>query len=816
MSSLSEINAIHVLCSAEEAAARDRAAGTYDANIASDSRYYMWQGQQQILPLGMDREPELFAAGLRAALPGVNTLRLSFNAFAFDDAGGLHPLYERFLAAAAAEGFKLIFTYTDGGQQTTGADGSLTTDQIGAALDGAVQDRAVDSWTRLMDWMADHPAVESSVWGYELANEAAAYERAVVLAPRGTKGAAEARFVELYARHMAELAEVVQTRQDDARILVGGWAYSARFVDMAENMVGAQTALDYLRDKVGAALVWAAHLYPGWHSGTAQGPEAIIAAFEAVFAPLGEDDILLTETSLSGALINDFSLPDSMTTHLARTQEWFADRGIGVTWFSGAEAGASSLVSVDSDGSLRYLHQHSLAFALNAFSLDDAPAAHAGNQVIHASLRAAKLRNEAYDGGLTMDPVRKIGTGFGHGGNDTLFGGTAANNFLYGGQGHDRVQGAEAEDFLFGQMGDDTLAGLAGNDLLFGGRGNDLLRGQGGNDTLEGGAGADRFDASAGNDLITDAEMAAGDLIFLGRGYTGWAQIAARISHQAINGPTVNDVVIRHADATQTVLLDMRGALGAAAFLFSGAADRVEGTTKADLIAEGYQDMDGNVFSAPIRRIAAGHGNDTINGSLAADWLDGNAGDDLLQGSKGADTLSGAVGRDSLFGGDGRDVVMGGGDADLLHGGAADDVIATGQGNDLAYGGAGADRIRGEAGQDTLYGGTGWDVIHTGAEASTVFGDAGRDTIMADIERAGHRLSGGSGGDSFVFHSADATGRSQSVITDFTAGQDRILWGSRVIDLDHLPKGMALHDSAAGLVLEFSPGNSVLLEGFFL
>ena len=101
-------------------------------------------------------------------------------------------------------------------------------------------------------------------------------------------------------------------------------------------------------------------------------------------------------------------------------------------------------------------------------------------------------------------------------------------------------------------------------------------------------------------------------------------------------------------------------------------------------------------------------------------------------------------------------------------------------------------------------------------DASTVFGDAGRDTIMADIERAGHRLSGGSGGDSFVFHSADATGRSQSVITDFTAGQDRILWVSRVIDLDHLPKGMALHDSAAGLVLEFSPGNSVLLEGFFL
>ena len=205
----------------------------------------------------------------------------------------------------------------------------------------------------------------AATWGFELANEPAAYERAVVLAAQGTKGAVEAQMVELYARHMAALAALVQDRAE-GRILVGGWGYSAQFDDLAEEQVDGQSALDFLRAEIGEDLVWAAHLYPGWFADeSVTDAESYIAALERAYAPLGKDDILLTETSLAGDAINDFSGETTPTQWLSRMQEWFADKGIGTGWFSGAEAGASSLVAVDGDGDLRY-SCHLQYLALNA------------------------------------------------------------------------------------------------------------------------------------------------------------------------------------------------------------------------------------------------------------------------------------------------------------------------------------------------------------------------------------------------------------------------------------------------------------------
>ena len=91
MSATTGINAVHILFTAEPQMAADQAAGTYAGNLASDSRYYMWQGDHQIIPTGMDGDPEGFARALRTALPQVNTLRLSFNEFAFNEDGSLHP-----------------------------------------------------------------------------------------------------------------------------------------------------------------------------------------------------------------------------------------------------------------------------------------------------------------------------------------------------------------------------------------------------------------------------------------------------------------------------------------------------------------------------------------------------------------------------------------------------------------------------------------------------------------------------------------------------------------------------------------------------
>ena len=816
MSAVGDVNMIHILCSAELAAAEDRANGTYDRNIAADPRYYMWQGTEQILPLGMDGNPEGFAAGLRAALPGVNTLRVSFNIHAFDSSGALHPQYERFLAAAAVQGFQLVFTHADGGQQRLGDDRSLTSAEIANALSEEVQPRALEAWAQMMDWLDAHPRVAAATWGFELANEPAAYERAVVLAAQGTKGAMEAQMVELYARHMAELAALVQDRAE-GRILVGGWGYSAQFDDLAEEQVGAQSALDFLRAAIGDDLVWASHLYPGWFAGeTVTDAESYIAALEQVYAPLGDDDILLTETSLAGDAINDFSGETSPTQWLSRMQEWFADKGIGTGWFSGAEAGASSLVSVDGDGGLRYLHQHSLAFALNAFSLDDAPAEHAGAETVALILRAAKLRNEDYDGGLAMDSVRQAGFGFGYGGDDTLRGASAANNFLYGGTGMDRVTGAEAEDFLFGQAGQDRLAGMAGRDLLFGGRGADLLRGGSGADTLEGGAGADRLDASAGSDLITDFDQAAGDRLFLGRGYSDWTDLSGRISRAAINGAALDDLVITHADGSTTTLLDAAGRLSARGLIFAGEAARVDGSAGADRITLGWEDMEGQVFAGAQVRAAAGGGADTIQGSDRAEWLAGDSGNDRLLAEGGHDTLQGGSGHDQLRGGAGRDVLIGGEGRDLLLGEDGHDTLVGGAGRDRLLGGAGNDRLRAEDGADVLSGGEGADHLISGSARCVLRGDAGDDMLFAKVDQAGQDLRGGAGADSFVFLGTASAAETRSVIRDFTLGEDRLLLGSRSLDLENLPDSLHLRELEAGTLLIFATGDAVLLQDVFL
>lgn len=813
MSATSNINAITIAFAAETAASGDTAAGTYETNLAANPYHYSWQGDQQILPVAMSGDPEGFVQGLRAALPAVNTLRLSFNAFSFDAAGNLHPEYERFLSEAARQGFRLLMTYTDGEIQRLGSGGTLTAEAIETELrEGDVITRAASAFDRMLDWMDRHPGVADTVWGYELANEPAAYERVVDFSPRGTKGDAEARMIELYAHHMADLADLVADRAPDARILVGGWGFSGRFQEFADNMVGSISAADYLRGRIGDALVWSAHAYPGWHPGTdATDPAAVRAALQAAYAPVLADDILLTETNIFGATVNDFTAAPNAVAAFARVQEWWAEQGIGITWSPGAQAGGSSLVSVDPGAQLRFLHQHSYAFAMNAFSLDDRDPAHAGNEALRATVVTGRLRNEetdpGYDPAARFDPVNGLGTAFGHDGNDTLSGADMANNFLYGGRGNDRLLGAEAEDFLFGQYGNDILHGYAGADLLFGGSGADLMRGGAGADTLEGGAGADRFDARAGNDLITD--FAAGDLLHLGRGYKTWAEVAARISVVAVNGPLINDVMIRHADGSRTTLLDAKGLIGAAQLVFSGKADWVEGTSQAEYIGYGWQDFDGQSVGQ-VRRIAAAGGNDVVVGTGGADTLDGGSGHDRLEAGTGRDLLLGGTGNDLLRAGDHADTLIGGQGDDRLIGGAGHDVLHAGAGRDTLYGGDGDDSLALGASGGLAAGGLGNDRLQTGTGAATLSGGAGDDLLIANLSQTGHRLAGNGGADTFMLHSAGSGGRSLTVIEDFGRTDRLIFEGHRL-----LPENASGTRSGPDLVILLEPGHRLLLEDWF-
>jgi len=99
-------------------------------------------------------------------------------------------------------------------------------------------------------------------------------------------------------------------------------------------------------------------------------------------------------------------------------------------------------------------------------------------------------------------------------GNDTLIGG-AGTDWLYGDFGDDLLIGGENFDSLHGGAGNDTLKGGSGCDTLWGEYGNDVLEGGLGWDELIGGDGADRFVLTDPNahDYIHDFSVAQGDTV---------------------------------------------------------------------------------------------------------------------------------------------------------------------------------------------------------------------------------------------------------------------------------------------------------------
>lgn len=84
---------------------------------------------------------------------------------------------------------------------------------------------------------------------------------------------------------------------------------------------------------------------------------------------------------------------------------------------------------------------------------------------------------------------------------------------LVGNAGHDLLFGSDGVDRLYGDTLDANNTTIAGNDALFGFNGNDMLIGGAGDDLLIGGAGSDVLDGGAGFDSVC-----YGDLVFNGTG----------------------------------------------------------------------------------------------------------------------------------------------------------------------------------------------------------------------------------------------------------------------------------------------------------
>ncbi len=833
MSDTASLNIANLQVFAETVAAADRAAGTYDSNLAMDPHYYIWQSNFQTIPMGMNGNPEQFVEQMLRALPGVNCIRIPFNLQSFNPDGSLNPQFERFLNAAASQGLQLIPVLADGDAQEF--DG--TSAEIVRALTGQTYDGIQQGWTMMKAWMESHPAVNAAVYGWELLNEPAAYKQAVKEASAQDSAVVEAQMVALYVKHMIELAELVSDGSD-ARILVSAWGYGGDTDTLANTLVSGRSAIDVLRSALGDDLVWSLHYYPGW-MGTEgiSDPATLQAAWEDFMAPLAGDNILMTEINAPGTTTYNPFQSNQVTTATALSLDWLKEAGVGIGWFPALQTGSSGLAMIERDGEIRYLNQPSLAAALDAFSTGMNTPANDHAEFVLPHLTAATLRNQTgdidYPSGK-LDDVDFAGFGFGYAGNDTIVGSNAANNFLYGGGGSDFIAGADNDDFLFGQKSDDFIISGDGVDHMFGGRGDDTIVGDHLNDVAYGGAGADLFVLAAHAKLtVADYSAAAQDT---------WMGTATGryIGHKVLdaNNDGLSDLKVTLSDGAEILFLNVSGSLGVLSVLagfqsFSSIAVKTgaqlltlsqAGKTLADAQLLGHLGQqlaaatsmagtlqaDSIVGGAANDTIGTSAGSDIAYGAGGRDQINGGTGCDLLFGEADADTLLGATGNDSIFGGAGQDRIHGGGGSDFLSGGFDNDRIVGAIGNDVVSGGDGDDSLFGGADTDTVSGDSGDDVIDGGLGNDSLFGGSGNDQIFAG--EGNDLIEGGLGSDTAFFigaanvtvdltiHASQATGYG----LDTLAGIENVTTGSG---------NDQLVGSRFANVLNGSEGNDTLLGG---
>lgn len=786
----------------------------------------VWQDQVQLIPLGMNDDPAGFVAKLRAGLPLVNNLRILFNEHSFNEDGSLHPQMEAFLAAAVAEGFQLTMCYGEGDAQNIGIGEGRWPDLTNAQAYAALEENFADvtgAWAAMLEWAAAHPEIAQAVYGWELMNESAAYRHSIRNNGAGD-GLTATDFVALYTNHANQLADMIDARAE-GRILVGGWGYNGDFLTLANTMLGNQSALEALRAGVGADLVWSAHLYPGWmDTDEATTPAELIARLDEVYAPVRGDDVLITEINADGQVNNPAEAPDYADFYAA-SYEWFAANGIGLGWYPGVQTGASHLLYLESNGGLTYRHQHSLAHALNAFSMSQAPAEHAAGQVVDVTKTTVKLRNETFEtaaGEATFDAVTKAGFAFGYAGMDTLRGADDSNDFLYGGTGDDLISGMGADDFLYGQNGNDQLFGGALIDNLFGGWGNDVLDGGSGNDFMAGGKGDDIFVVTAAGDDVVEMAAEGSDLVqttltsyalglhverltytgtsaFTGTGNSAGNTLTGGAGSDRIYGAAGNDQL---SGGAGNDLLDggtgndvMTGGGGNDTYVVSQAGDKVVevsggGTDTLRTTLSSY-----TIGSYVENLTYTGAGGFSGTGNAAANTLTGAGSNDRLLGLSGADTLYGGAGNDKLLGGKGADLLNGGVGIDTASyrdagAGVRADLtrtFASGAGEATGDRFVGIERLEGSAYADKLSGNTG---------ANVLWGLGGNDVLNG---RSGNdQLFGGTGADQFIFlkgHDADR-------VMDFRNNVDTLVFG-----------GFATVDSAAdALALARQSGDNVLFN----
>jgi Ca2+-binding RTX toxin-like protein len=386
-----------------------------------------------------------------------------------------------------------------------------------------------------------------------------------------------------------------------------------------------------------------------------------------------------------------------------------------------------------------------------------------------------------------------------------------------------QITGTAANDFIFTGDGNDTLNGGAGNDTLKSGAGNDVINGGEGDDLIEiyyypgRTNGLDTVDGGNGIDTIYDAYFATAtaDLTFNDNGATIFANGASISNVEKFtflttgNGNDFIDFtkqtsrVISTGDGNDTI----KAGLGEV-FVSGDAGDDLlivdyssSSSTSSGIASFIGSNVPGNnsyfsVFNSDISSfdkvsfldierlrvtgtvvndsIWTGSGNDTLSGGNGDDYFNGGLGDDFVMGGNGNDVLDGAVdsfGLDTFAGGAGDDVYG-------VYNSATTIIENTNEGNDTVWTavnytlsdyienlylvgnltgngnsgnnvivGYGAENhtIKGLGGNDYLIGGTGQDTIDGGDDADYLNGGAGIDDLKGG---AGNDVLDGSGDNS--------------------------------------------------------------------
>ncbi|WP_161596469.1 cellulase family glycosylhydrolase [Paracoccus aeridis] len=420
--------------------------------------------------------PERFIAALQGSFPEVNVLRLDFNAESVDNPGVTDD-WRAFADLAAQAGLRLVIQNSDGDL----AEGMTRAERATLGAADALRDDAADSriddvrndWDRMLGWFRrpENARIMDAVAGWELINEPMAY---------GNSPDAGA----VYSQHMADLIAALDW--GGKRIFVGGLNASAQFANLDP---------DLIRQAAGDRLVWSVHMYPAWVVADVPDPDARTFAAQ-LCKRIGDlagsgDDMMVTESQLytaSGSLDPAAAGERAAQSfNMARLLPWFADQGIGWTWWP-PTGRASQLVRWNGARDGFETMVESAAFAHAGWVRDEVRPPRAatehwgapGADEVAITGRGGDARDHIADG--VSNPH---GLFFALGGDDRVTGGDLAD-LLYGGDGSDALAGGGGDDWLFGGRGADTLDGGEGRDALIDPEGANVLSGGDGDDHLEG------------------------------------------------------------------------------------------------------------------------------------------------------------------------------------------------------------------------------------------------------------------------------------------------------------------------------------------